>query len=258
MTARILGAAMAAALLISGCAKITAPNMDFAGPTPSVDVNGTEIGAAFSHFTGDLTVSVAVRHAGPVTPATSAASAGSVGGTTTFRLSGVPTFTVGDVLTVIWSGPAKTIVGSAYMLTRSAQYRIVAGTLQVQTPSGGLNPGQSGRVCVALLPNAPANANVTLRSSVVSVTPATLHIPAGQSKATAAATANIGGFTCPIKTTSASGAAPVCNATNGVTASATFGGITIQGCGFTGQSCCGVNGQTCAGPTAPPPSVCPS
>jgi hypothetical protein len=258
MTVRV-AAGLALAVLAGGCARITAPPMDFAGPAHSVDVKATEVNAFFSHFTGDLTATVSVQHTGPVAPAASVALAGSANSTSTVRLNAVPIFSTGDILTVTWSAPAKTLVGSAYTITQTAVYRIVTATLQVQPPWGGLPPGGSGKVCVALLPNAPANANVTLTSSVVSVSPALLQIPAGQSKATAAATATAAGFTCPRP--QATGVSPgssqpaACSGRNGVVASASFGGITVQGCALTGPTCCGVTEQ-CSAP-APPASICP-
>jgi hypothetical protein len=229
--------------------------MDFAGPTPSVDVQATQVDALFSHFTGGLAASVSVRTSGPVPPTASAMPAGATTGTATYRLGAMPAFSVDDVVTVTWSAPAKTLLGSAYTLTQSAQYRIVAATLQVQVPPGGLPPGKSGPVCVALLPNAPAAANVNLQSNAVVIAPAMLRIPAGQAKATAAARATMGGFTCPVQAGGTASAAQPCSASNGVVASATFGGVTVQGCAITAQSCCGIT-QTCAA-AAPPPSICP-
>ncbi len=247
-----------AALLPAACAKIAATGMDFAGPTPSVDVKATQVDTLFSHFTGGLAARVSVQHAGPVPPTPSAQPAGPTSGTATYRLGAVPAFSVDDVITVTWSAPAKTLLGARYTVTQSAQYRIVAATLQVQAPPAGLRPGESGKVCVALLPNAPAAANVTLHSSAVALAPALLHIPAGQAKATAAATATQGGLTCPAQDAGAgSTAAPApCSAGNGVVASATFGGVTVQGCATTALNCCGVT-HSCGTPAPPPPSICP-
>jgi hypothetical protein len=253
-------AILAAALGMGACAKINAPSVDFAGPTPSFDARATAVDALFSHFTGELTVSaVSLQHAGPVAPATSSAAAGTSAGVTTVRLSAAPTFSAGDVVSVTWSGNAKPLVGASYLITQSATYRIQTAALVVQTPWGGLGPGASGKVCVALEPNAPSAVNVTLDSAVVAVTPATLPIAAGQPRAAAAATATIGGFSCPLP--SGGGAVgvaqpPRCDRSNGVVATATLGGFVIHGCGNTGPSCCGVNGQTCGAP-APPPSLCP-
>jgi hypothetical protein len=112
-------------------------------------------------------------------------------------------------------------------------------------------------VCIALKPNAPSDVTVTLDSTVVALAPATLHIAAGQPKASAAASATIGGFSCPLQSSGAGPAQPPrCDASNGVVATATLGGVSIHGCGNTGKSCCGVNGQTCGAPP-PPPSLCP-
>jgi hypothetical protein len=252
-------ALVGAALLTGGCAKISAPSIDYAGPTPSLDIKATAVNALFSHFTGDLSVtSVALQHAGPAAPATASVAAGTSAGTTTVRVSAVPTFSVGDIVTVTWSGNAASLLGSSYVITQTTQYRILTASLAVQTPWGGLGPGGSGKVCVALLPNAPSDVNVILESSVVAVTPATLHIAAGQPKAAAAATATIGTFDCPLPSgpTAAGPAQPAhCDGTDGVTASATLGGVSIHGCGNTGKSCCGIGGQTCAAP-APPASLC--
>ena len=250
----------AVTLLMGACAKITAPGVDFAGPTPSFDARATAVDALFSHFTGDLTISaVSVQHAGPAAPAISSAAAGSSAGVTTVRLSATPTFSVGDSVSLTWSGTAKTLVGASYVVTHKATYRILTAALIVQTPWGGLAPGASGKVCVALEPNAPSAVNVTLDSAVVAVTPTTLHITAGQPKATAAATATIGGFSCPLPSSGAASAVvepPRCDRSNGVVATATLGGVAIHGCGTTGPSCCGVNGHSCGAP-APPPSLCP-
>lgn len=247
--------AMLAAVLLAACARISAPGMDFAGPTPSVDVKATQVDAPFSHFTGGLAASVRVQHAGPVPPTASALPAGPTTGTATYRLGAEPAFTVGDVVTVIWSAQAQTLLGAPHTVTQRAQYRIVAASLQVQAPAAGLRPGQSGTVCVALLPNAPAGAHVTLRSSAVSVAPTVLQVPAGQAKATAAATATMGGFSCPVKSGGARSDPAPCGAGNGVVASATFGGVTVQGCTRIAQTCCGVT-ETCASGPAPP-SICP-
>lgn len=254
-------AAMIALPLLTGaCAKISAPSVDFAGPTPSFDARATAVDALFSHFTGELTVSaVSVQHAGPAAPTTSTGAAGTSAGVTTVRLSAAPTFSVGDVVSVTWSGNAKTLVGASYGVTQSATYRILTAALRVQTPWGGLAPGASGKVCVALEPNAPSAVNVTLDSAAVALTPTTLHIAAGQPSAATAATATIGGFSCPLPSGGgAIGVAqpPRCDRSNGVVATATLGGVAIHGCGNTGPSCCGVNGQTCSAP-APPPSLCP-
>ncbi len=252
--------AIAAALLLGACAKITAPSMDFAGPTPSFDARATAVDALFSHFTGGLTVTaVSVQHAGPAAPTTAAGTAGTSAGVTTVRLSAAPTFSVGDVVSVTWSGHARTLVGTSYAITQSATYRIRTAVLVVQTPWGGLGPGASGKVCVALQPNAPGDMNVMLDSAAVTVAPATLHIAAGQPKAATAALATIGGFSCPLPGGgAAAGVAqpPRCDRNNGVVASANLGGVSIHGCGNTGPSCCGVNGQTCGAPP-PPPSLCP-
>lgn len=249
------------ALLLGGCAKISAPNVDFAGPTASFDVKATAVNALFSHFTGDLAVSsVSVQHTGPAAPAASAVAAGTTAGVSTVRLGAAPIFAVGDIVSVTWSGNAKTLAGAAYVITQAATYRIQTAALVVQTPWGGLGPGASGKVCVALQPNAPSDVTVTLDSSVVSVTPTTLHIAAGQPRASAAATATIGGFSCPLPSSAATAGAPQpprCDGSNGVTATATLGGFSIHGCGNTGQSCCGVNGHTCASAIPPPPSLCP-
>ncbi|MBS0579322.1 MAG: hypothetical protein JSR36_08680 [Proteobacteria bacterium] len=244
-------------LLPAACAKITAPGMDFAGPTPTLDVRATQEDGLFSHFTGGLTATVSVQHAGPVPPIPSAVPAGPTTGAVTYRLSAVPAFAVEDVVTVTWSAPARTLVGSAYTLTQRARYRILAATLQVQTPAGGLPPGESGAVCVALLPRAPAGANVTLQSSVVAVAPAILRIPAGQAKATAAARATLGGLPCPGNADEAAPAAhpEPCSARNGVVASANFGGVTVQGCATLAPRCCGATAR-CA-PTPAPASICP-
>jgi hypothetical protein len=256
---RRTAAIIAAALLMGGCAKITAPSVDFAGPTPSFDAKATAVNAFFSHFTGELSVSaVSVQHAGPAAPTTATATAGTSAGVTTVRLSAAPTFSVGDVVSVTWSGNAKTLVGASYLITQSATYRIRTAALVVQTPWGGLGPGASGKVCVALEPNAPSDVNVLLDSAAVAVTPATLHIAAGQPRASAAATATSGGFSCPLPGGAAvvGAAQPRCDRSNGVVATASLGGVAIHGCGNTGPSCCGVNGQTCGTP-APPPSLCP-
>ena len=252
-------AIIATALVLGGCAKITAPNTDFAGPTPSFDVKATAVNALFSRFTSDLTVAaVSVQHAGPAAPAATSAAAGTSAGVSTVRLSAAPTFSVGDSVTVTWSGNAQTLVGSSYAVKQSATYRILTAVLLVQAPWGGLGPGASGRVCVALEPNAPNDVNVTLNSTAVAVTPATLHIAAGQPKASAAATATIGGFSCPLEVSGAAPAqTPRCDSSNGIVATATLGGVSIHGCGNTGKSCCGVNGQSCASAIPPPPSVCP-
>ncbi len=240
-------------LLLCACARISAPNTDYAGPTPSLDVKATAVNTLFSHFTGDLTVSaISLQHQGPAAPATSSVTAGSSGGVTTVRLRAAPTFSVGDSVTLTWSGNAKTLVGSPYVITQSATYKVLTAALTVQTPWGGLGPGASGKVCVALQPNAPSDVTVTLDSAAVSVTPTTLSIAAGQPKASAAATATMGGFSCP--STPATGATagfgqpPRCDRSNGVVATATLGGLAVHGCGNTGQSCCGVNGHTCAAP----------
>ena len=253
-------AMIAVTLLMGACAKITAPGVDFAGPTPSFDAKATAVNALFSHFTGDLTVSsVSVQHSGPVAPTTASAAAGSSAGVTTVRLSAAPTFSVGDIVNLTWSGNAKTLVGASYVVTQKTSYRILTAALIVQTPWGGLAPGASGKVCVALEPNAPSAVNVTLDSAAVAVTPTTLHIAAGQPKAAAAATATIGGFSCPLPSSGSASTVvqpPRCDRTNGVVATATLGGVSIHGCGNTGPTCCGVNGQTC-GTLGPPPSLCP-
>jgi hypothetical protein len=187
-------------------------------------------------------------------------AAGTTAGVSTVRLGAAPIFAVGDIVSVTWSGNAKTLAGAAYVITQAATYRIQTAALVVQTPWGGLGPGASGKVCVALQPNAPSDVTVTLDSSVVSVTPTTLHIAAGQPRAAAAATATIGGFSCPLPSSGATTGAPQpprCDGSNGVTATATLGGFSIHGCGNTGQSCCGVNGHTCASAIPPPPSLCP-
>jgi hypothetical protein len=248
-------------LLAGGCAKISAPSIDYAGPTPSVDIKATAQDALFSHFTGALTVtSISLQHAGPAAPAASSLVAGTSGGTTTVRLSAAPTFSVGDIVTVNWSGNAVTLVGAHYVIAQTTQYRILTASLKVQTPWGGLGPNGSGKVCVALLPNAPSDVTVTLDSSVVSVAPTTLRIAAGQPSASTAANATIGGFTCPMPTTGAASTVPQpprCDGTNGVTATATLGGVSIHGCGNTGQSCCGIDGHVCGSTVAPPASICP-
>ena len=246
----------------AGCAKISAPSIDYAGPTASLDIKATAQNALFSHFTGNLSAaSVTVQHAGPAAPVTTAAAANSSAGITTVRLSAAPTFSVDDVVSVTWSGNAVTLVGTPYVVTQNAQYRILTGTLVVQTPWGGLGPGQSGKVCVALQPNAPSDVNVTLSSSLVALTPTQLDIAAGQPKASAAATATAGGFSC--QTPKAGGTAssanpqpPACTSANGVTAEGTLNGIAIHGCGIVGESCCGIDGHNCSIP-AQINSVCP-
>ncbi|HEY2808720.1 MAG TPA: hypothetical protein VGI91_07975 [Steroidobacteraceae bacterium] len=248
-------------LLLCGCAKISAPNLDYAGPTPSLDVKATAVNALFSHFTGELAVSaIALQHQGPAAPATASVTAGSSAGSSTVRLSAAPTFSVGDIVTVTWSGAAKTLVGSSYLITQQATYRILTAALKVQTPWGGLGPGASGKVCVALEPNAPSAVSVTLDSSAVAVAPTTLSIAAGQPKASSAATATMEGFSCPAAPASGTAAGPAqplpCDSRNGVLATATLGGLAIHGCGPTGQSCCGVGGHSCSAPP-PPPSLCP-
>jgi hypothetical protein len=257
---RTAAALLAAALVLGGCAKITAPSVDFAGPTPSLDIKATAVNALFSHFTGGLTVTaVSLQHAGPVAPATSSVTAGTSGGVTTVRMSAAPTFSVGDTVTVTWSGNVVTLVGSPYVITRSAQYRILTAALVVQTPWGGLGPGKSGQVCVALLPNAPSDVNVTLSSSWVQVAPVTLHIAAGQSRASAAATAMAAVFACPVQSAGAAAGSspPRCSGSNGVIAAGTLNGVAIYGCGTVGESCCGTNGQSCGSSVPPPASLCP-
>jgi hypothetical protein len=254
-------ALLGAALLLGGCAKITAPNVDFAGPTASLDIKATAVNALFSHFKGDLTVtSVLLQHAGPTAPVTSSVTAGTSGGITTVRISATPTFSVGDTVTVTWSGNAVTLVGSPHVITQSARYRILTARLAVQTPWGGLGPGKSGKVCVALLPNAPSDVNVTLSSSWVQVAPTTLHIAAGQSRASAAATATAAVFACPLPSTAgatAGSSQPRCSGSNGVAAAGTLNGVAIYGCGTVGESCCGISGQNCASDAPPPASLCP-
>jgi hypothetical protein len=257
-----IAASIAAGLFLGGCAQISAPSLDYAGPTASLDIKATAINGLLSHFTGGLTVtSVSLQHAGPAAPVPSAATAGTSAGVTTVRLSAAPAFSVGDIVNVTWSGNAASLVGSALVITQSAQYKILTGTLIVQTPWGGLGPSQSGKLCVALQPNAPTDVNVTLSSSSVSVTPTTLHIAAGQSKASSAVTATAGGFSCQTPRSGGTSASvnpqpPQCSSSNGVTATGTLNGIAIYGCGIVGENCCGVDGHNCSLP-APPPSLCP-
>lgn len=260
----IAAAGLAAALSLTGCASITAPDMDYAAPAPSVTQTATGVNRLFSRFTGSIGVaSASLTRAGGAGAAPTVAYLGVTGATSTYRFDAAPPYAAGDTLSVTWSGDTINIIGSRAKLSKTATYRFVTGTLRVETPRYGLQPGESGRVCVGLLPNAAAATTVQLASSMFpgGVTPTTLTIPAGRSKATASATATADGFTCSTTTDTTTGTAgpvpsPRCTAQNGVTASANYGGVTLTDCASLSRNCCGIS-YSCAAPGPTLPSICP-
>lgn len=261
----IRAAALAAALSLTGCASITAPDMDYAAPAASVTQTATGVNRLFSRFTGSIGVaSASLTRAGGAGAAPTVGYLGVTGATSTYRFDApaAAPYAAGDTLSVTWSGDTINIIGGRAKVNKTATYRFVTGTLRVETPRYGLQPGESGRVCVALLPNAAAATTVTLTSSMFPVTPTTLTIPAGQSKATASATTTADGFACPMSTSNSSSGTigpvppPPCTAQNGATASASYGGTTLTGCGRLFRTCCGIS-HSCAAPGATTPSICP-
>jgi hypothetical protein len=259
----IKAAGLAAALSLTGCASITAPDMDYAAPAPSVTLTATGVSRLFSRFTGSVGVAAtSLTRAGAPGAAPAVAYIGVTGATSTYRFDAAPPYADGDALSITWSGNTIDLFGRHSTTRLTATYRFVNGVLRVETPRYGLGPGKSGRVCVALLPNAAADTTVTLASSMFPVTPTTLTIPAGRSKATASATTTADGFSCPTTSTgsSAGTAGPVpstpCTAQNGVTATASYGGTTLTGCGGLSRSCCGIS-YSCVAPGSSVPSICP-
>ncbi len=108
-------AGLAAALSLTGCASITAPDMDYAAPAPSVTQTATGVNRLFSRFTGSIGVaSASLTRAGGAGAAPTVAYLGVTGATSTYRFDApaAAPYATGDTLSVTWSGDTINIIGS--------------------------------------------------------------------------------------------------------------------------------------------------
>jgi hypothetical protein len=120
---RLAAAAVAAALLISGCAQIAATDAGLSAPATSVSLTATAANGALSSIPGSVTVQAAtLTHLSNVAPTPAFANTGTNGGTVTFTFTAAPEFVNGDVLTVTWSAEAVPILGSHYTVQRIVTY----------------------------------------------------------------------------------------------------------------------------------------
>jgi hypothetical protein len=93
--------AVAAALLASGCAQITAADADLPAPAASVALAATAANGLLSSIAGSVTVqSATLKH----------------------LAAAAPQLVNGDVLTVSWRADAVPIVGSRSTVQRTATY----------------------------------------------------------------------------------------------------------------------------------------
>src|SRR5688572_7019644 len=91
---------LAAVLSVTGCASISAPNMDFAAPAPSVTLTATGVSKLFTRFTGSVGVaSVSLTRAGGPGAAPTVAYLGVTGATSTYRFdTPAAPYAAGDTL----------------------------------------------------------------------------------------------------------------------------------------------------------------
>ena len=245
-----------------GCAKISAPSVDFAGPTAELRRQGDRGQRALQPLHGrsqrQLGLGAARR---TCSPGDHCRGRRHQRRHHHRRLSAAPTFSVGDIVSVTWSGNAKppwSAPPTSLPRRRPVPHpnRLAGRADPVGRPrTGRLRQGmrRAAAQCAERRERDPRQLRGRGHPR-----PRCTSRP-GNPGPTAAATATIGAFACPLPTgPTAAGPAqpPRCDGTDGVTATATLGGVSIHGCGNTGQSCCGVNGHTCAGPP-PPPSLCP-
>ena len=254
---------MCACLIMASCASITATDNTLnAAPVPSITLSATEVDRFFSRFTSSLAVKSATLNGTAAAVTANALPPSGMTYTYSFAPTAAP-FRDGDVLVVVWQG--DTTAGSVEATTTN---RFANATLKVETPWAGLNPGETGKVCVQFVDAAskpvtmPTAVQVTLSTTVFpggGLTPTTLTVPAGASRPTVAANLTANAFACPgmgSNVTFGFPYTPPCTAAQGVMATANFGGSMMTACEPTGGTCCGVNGHHCGGPP-PPPSICP-
>ena len=115
---------VALALLVASCARISAPDADFAAPQPRVTLQASEASGVFSHFTGNVTVTASsLQRASGAAGVLAYAPAGSGGTNAAFQFNAAPEFSHGDTLNVTWGAPAETLLGTSYTVQQQAQYR---------------------------------------------------------------------------------------------------------------------------------------
>ncbi len=253
-------------LAIAACASIRATDTQVTGPVQTVTLTATGVDNFFSRFTGSPDVkSASVQLAtGATGPATTTAII-PIGSTVSYAFQpAIPPFHNGDILTVVWKG--NTTSGT---VEKTTTHRFVNPVLKVQTPWYGLNPGETGSVCIEFTDAANIPVQVVLSTPVQltstvfpgGVSPTTLTVAAGQSKPANRANITASNFACP----KPSGGAilggilpprPPCDASRGVVATAVYDGQLLSACAEAGETCCGVGTTHCTGPAAPA-SICP-
>jgi hypothetical protein len=239
--------------ILPSCAEIQSADATFVSLSPQVTGQAIGIDKAFSRIWTGPVVKSAVLSSGGTVLVLSQGTANNVTNATFKPQAG--TFGAGDILTVTWHSDTRDILGNTGSADKTVNYKFINPQLGLETP-GGLRPGETGKVCVALTPNVAVTTTVQLQTTVFPLSVGSLTVPANATKPVNFATVTADAFSCPFPT-GVAGLIPPCNSDNGIQATALYGGATLTACGSVGRTCCGVGNSQCAEYHAPPPSICP-